>query len=221
MRATGSRSALATLRTDRTMRTSSLRTTAVRFALACSALIAAVPVADAQGAPTKRDAWELLLSSGALVPTGAQRGVIKNAPLSTAQLSYVARSRVAVTAMVGWARSRDLVTDGDPKLDVFTYDLGVEARAPRWLEGDVLTFTPFAGVGAGGRSYHHRRLDVDATHNLAGYGAVGGEVGMGRVHLRLEVRDYVTGFRPLVGGGASAERNDAVALVGLRFSRRQ
>lgn len=200
---------------------------AIRTTLAAIALGVLLVPAHAAGAqsapetPPARSGWELLGSSGTLVPTGAQRHALKRAPLSTAQLSYVVRSRVAITAMVGWARSRNLVTEGDPKLDVFTYDVGVEARAPRWLAGDALTFTPFAGVGAGGRSYHHRHLDVDAAHDLAGYGAVGGEVGMGRVHLRLEVRDYVTGFEPLVDGGASTGRNDVVALVGLRFSRRQ
>jgi hypothetical protein len=82
-----------------------------------------------------------------------------------------------------------------------------------------VTFTPFAGVGAGARSYNYRNLDVDATHNVAGYGTVGGELGMGRVGLRLEVRDYVTGFKPLVGGGTADTRNDVVILVGLRFDR--
>lgn len=203
------------------MRTSSIHSPVLLLALAGIALIALAPVAGAQDAPTTRHRWELLLSSGTLVPTGAQRDLVRKAPLSTAQLSYVVHSRLAVTAMAGWARSRDLVADGDPKLDVFTYDVGIEARVPRWLAGDVLTFMPFVGVGAGGRSYDHRHLDVNATHNLAGYGAVGGELGMGRVHLRIELRDYVSGFRPLVGGGASTEQNDVVALVGLRLGRRQ
>jgi hypothetical protein len=38
---------------------------------------------------------------------------------------------------------------------------------------------------------------------------------MGRVGLRLEARDYVSGFRPLVGGGSARTRNDVVALLGL------
>jgi hypothetical protein len=63
-------------------------------------------------------------------------------------------------------------------------------------------------------------VDVDATHTLAGYAVVGGELGMGRVGLRLEARDYVTGFRPLIGGGGARTRNDIVALVGLRLRKR-
>ena len=83
-----------------------------------------------------------------------------------------------------------------------------------------MSFTPFVGIGAGARSYNYRKLDVDATHNLAGYASTGGELGIGRVHLRLEVRDYVAGFKPLNGLGAAATRNDVVALIGLRFVSR-
>ena len=95
-----------------------------------------------------------------------------------------------------------------------------EARAPRWISGNGVAFTPFAGAGAGGRSYNYRNLDVDATHNLAAYGSVGGELGVGRVHVRLEARDYVAGFKPLSGGGASRTGNDVVVMAGLRFVAR-
>jgi hypothetical protein len=60
---------------------------------------------------------------------------------------------------------------------------------------------------------------VDATNNLAGYGTVGGELGVGRVGVRLEVRDYVTGFKPLAGIGTSATRNDVMMMLGFRFNR--
>jgi len=193
---------------------------AALLAAASAAVLATANVAGAQSSAPQPHTWELLFSSGALVPTGAQRHVLKDAALSTAQLSYVIGSRFALTTSLGWARSRDLGSVGDPKLDVFTYDVGVEARAPRSIAGDAMTFTTFAGLGAGSRSYNYRSLDADATHNLAGYGAVGGELGRGRLHLRLEVRDYLTGFKPLAGSGASGTRNDVVALVGLRLGRR-
>ena len=196
------------------------RATAAGIVLLATAQGARAQNAPARTAPAGRNGWELLFSSGALVPTGAQRGALKDAPLSTAQLSYVVRSRLAVTTTVGWARSRDLAAAGDPKLNVFTYDVGAEARAFRWRASDAVALTPFVGVGVGARSYDYRGLDADATHNVAGYGAVGGELGAGRVRLRLEVRDYLTGFRPLSGGGPSATRNDVVTLVGLRLARR-
>ena len=82
-----------------------------------------------------------------------------------------------------------------------------------------MSLTPFVGVGAGGRSYNHRRLDADATHGLAGYAAVGGELGMGHVHVRLEVRDYLTRATSPARSGDSAARNDVVVMLGLRFTR--
>ncbi|CAN5410351.1 hypothetical protein BH09GEM1_BH09GEM1_45110 [soil metagenome] len=184
-----------------------------------SAALATASPAQAQTAQPASHAWEMLFSSGALVPTGAERSAIKDAALSTAQLSYVMHSQFAITTMVGWARSRDLASANDPKLDVFTYDIGAELRAPRSGSDDGMSLIPFAGVGVGSRSYNYRALDIDATHNVAGYGAVGGDLGKGRLHLRLEVRDYVTGFKPLTGTGPSATRNDVVALAGLRLTR--
>ncbi len=165
--------------------------------------------------------WEFRVSSGALIPTGVQRDALKNAALAVAQLSYVVRPPLALTGSFGWARSRDVASAAAPKVDVFTYDLGAEARAPQWFAGHALTLSAFAGGGVGGRSYNYRNLDVDATRNVAAYGAVGGEVGIRRrVHLRVEVRDYVGGFKPLSGGGHGDTRNDVVVMTGLRFTRR-
>ena len=166
---------------------------------------------------TTKSHWEFLVPSGVVVPTGVQRDAIKRGNVTAAQLSYVLRPSLAITSTVGWARSRDIATVGDPKLDVFTYDVGAEARASRWVNGTTVTFAPFLGAGAGGRSYNYRSLDVDATHNVAVYGSAGGELGIRRVGLRIEARDYVTGFKPLVGEGPSRSGNDIVVLVGLRL----
>lgn len=195
----------------------------VRLALAALAtlvLFAATHRAAVAQTTPRQSKWEFLVSSGAIAPTGAQRAAIKRGNLSVAQLSYAIRPALALTAALGWARSRDVAAAGAPRLDVFTYDLGAEARGPRWQAGRGVTFRPFAGAGAGARSYDYRGLDARATHNLAAYGSVGGEIGLGRVRLRLEVRDYVTGFKPLDGVGAADTRNDVVVLAGLRFVKR-
>jgi hypothetical protein len=83
-----------------------------------------------------------------------------------------------------------------------------------------MSFSPFAGLGAGGRSYNYRKLDVDATHNLAAYASAGGELGYRRLRLRLEARDYVAGFKPLAGQGSSRTGNDIVVMAGLRLVSR-
>ncbi len=195
-----------------------LDTRTVRFTVVARPIPAADHAAHASMAQSAVQArWELRLPSGALVSTGAQRDNIKDAALSAVQLSYVVRPRIALTATLGWARSRDLASADDPKLDVFSYDVGAEVRAPRWVAGELLTLTPFLGAGVGGRSYNYRALDLDATHNVAAYATVGGEAGVGRLRLRLEVRDYVAGFKPLGGNGVSSTHNDVVAMFGLSF----
>lgn len=176
--------------------------------------------AEAHTSPEQKPAWEFLVSSGNIIPTGAQRDAIKRGNLTVAQFSYVVRPPLAITASLGWARSRDIATVGDPKLDVFTYDLGTEFRAPRWIAGDAVTFGPFAGIGAGARSYDYRSRHVDARHDISAYVSAGGELGLGRIGLRLEVRDYVSGFAPLDGGGTAGTRNDVVVIAGLRFGTR-
>lgn len=175
---------------------------------------------EPQATSGKTERWELVVPGGAIVPTGVQRDAIKRGNLTAVQLTYVARPAFAVTSTFGWARSRDVATAGSPKLDVFTYDVGAEVRAPRWLSGKTMTFSPFAGVGAGGRSYNYRKLDVAATHNVAAYASAGGELGFRRVRVRLEARDYVTGFKPLDGVGGARTGNDIVVMAGLRLVSR-
>ena len=188
------------------------------FAAALAA--GAAPAVRAQAGSDSASGFQFVVSSGALVPTGVQRDAIARAEMTTAQLSYLVLPNLAVTSSLGWSRSRDLVSAGQPTLDVFTYDLGAEARANRWVVGDALTFSPFVGVGAGARSYNYRSLDVDATHNLAAFGSVGGEIGYRRIRLRLEARDYLTGFKPLAAEGTTGRRNDLTVMAGLRFTAR-
>lgn len=163
--------------------------------------------------------WELRIPSGALIATGAQRNQVKDAQMTGVQLSRQIGSAFAVTGTFGWARSRDLSAIDAPKLDVFTSDVGIETCFEDFAKGPV-SFHTFAGIGGGARSYNYRRLDVDATTNLAGYVAAGGEVGAGRVAVRVEARDYATGFKPLIGAGKSVARNDVMIMAALRFNRR-
>jgi hypothetical protein len=173
-----------------------------------------------KSATEQKPKWEFLIASGTLIPTGAQRGTIKRANLTAAQLSYVVRPHLAITSTLGWARSRDIARAGTPKLDIFTYDVGAEARASHWNAGHAVTFSPFAGGGAGARSYLSRNDDIDATHQFTPYVSAGGEFSfrpsVRRVHVRLEVRDYVSG---LTGQGTGGARHDIVTLIGLRFTK--
>ena len=198
-------------------------TTVVTAVLSCSIVAASslsAQTVDSSAAPAKQPRWALNVPSGAMIPTGAQREAVKRGNVSAVQLTYIAQPSLAIVSTLGWARSKDVATAGAPKLDVFTYDIGGELRAPRWIASETMSFSPFAGVGAGGRSYNYRKLDVDATHNLAAYASAGAELGMHRLRLRLEARDYVAGFKPLAGAGDSRTGNDVVVMVGLRVVSR-
>lgn len=133
-------------------------------------------------------------------------------------MSWLARPMLAVTGTIGWARSRDLTSVDTPRLDIFYSDLGMEVRPTVWFAGRKVTISPFAGIGAGVRSYNYRNLDVDATYNLTGYASVGGEIGIGRVGLRLEARDYVSGFKSPAGAGCACTRNDVAIMLAVRFN---
>jgi hypothetical protein len=149
---------------------------------------------------------------GAYVPTGEQRDFLKDAVLVGAQGSLNFGTNFAVTGSFGWSPSKDKVTPGDQKIDAYQYDLGLEVRTPESYLGGV---TPFVGAGIGGRTYNYRDLDVDAKTNFDGYGAVGVDVGAGRVGVRIEARDYVSRFKPLTGNGDTKTRNDVGLFAGL------
>jgi hypothetical protein len=193
------------------------RRTALAIMGAAVLFLASTRPAEAQTPLQRPAAWEFYVSTGRLIPTGAERDSLKAADLTALVVSYVPRPAFAITGTFGWARSHDIAIAGEPKLDVFLVDVGAEARAPEASLGGAWKVAPFVGIGGGTRSYNIPKLAAEPTNNLAGYGSVGGEFAIHRIHLRLEIRDYVSSFKPLLGAGRAATRNDVVVLLGLRF----
>jgi hypothetical protein len=173
--------------------------------------------AGAQSVASPGIGLEIRPYAGAYIPTGNQRDLLKDAVLVGAQASYRVLPQLAVTGSFGWSPSKDRISVGDQTLDLYQYDVGAEVRAPSWFASSSGSwdFTPFAGLGVGGRTYNYRDLDVDSKTNVAGYGALGAELGFGRTGLRLEARDYVSQFKPLTGDGDSKTRNDVTLAAGL------
>lgn len=178
-------------------------------------------MAIAQTTNPFRRTLELRLPSGAFVARGVQRQQLKDAQVTAAQVSWFVDSQLAFTGTFAWTGTRDLAATDTPKLDVFTADLGAELRSSEWHAERPVSVRAFAGLGGGARVYNYRSLDRPATNNLAGYGSIGSEVGMGRVRLRVEARNYVSGFKPLAINGRSGVRNDVAVLASLRFNRRR
>jgi hypothetical protein len=177
---------------------------------------ATASAAGAQGAPpVHRGVFEVRPFAGAYIPTGDQRDLLRDAFHVGAQASYRVVPSFAVVGTFAWSPTKDRIARGDQALDVLHYDVGVEGRAASWLRGGSWEFTPFAGLGVGGRTYRYRDLDVDAQSRVAGYGALGGELGLGRLGVRIEARDYLSRFTPTSGRGDSDTRNDVTVAAGL------
>ena len=197
-----------------------IRKSTIRARFAAAAVFAlsstfAATSAKAQEPVTVRsNGFEIRPYAGAYIPTGDQRDLLKDAVIVGGQASYRILPQLAVTGTVGWAPSKDRITAGDQKLDLWQYDVGAELRAPSWFTSGTIDFTPFVGLGAGGRTYSYRDLDVDSKTNVAGYGVLGGELGFGRIGWRVEARDYVSQFRPFTGGD-SKTRNDVTVATGV------
>src|SRR5690606_36496136 len=121
------------------------------------------------------------------------------APVIAIQVARTISASTAITTTLGWARSRDLTHPQAPKLDILSGDIGLEQRVTMWSLGRGTSFTPFVGVGGGVRQLDSRLHGASAATAVAGYFAVGGELGIGRVGIRLEARDYATDVRGPVG----------------------
>jgi hypothetical protein len=180
--------------------------------------------ATTAGQPTNTPSWlgspdgllEIRPFAGAFIPTGPQRAQLKDAVLAGGQLSARIIPSLAVTGTFGWTPNNDQLTPGAPGLDVYQYDVGLEARGAGWFQGDGWDFVPFVGVGGGGRTYSYRDVNFRTTTDGDGYGSVGAELDFGRLGVRVEGRDYISQFHPLPGqGGVTTNRNDVGLLGGL------
>ena len=198
--------------TDRTM-TSKL----VRRGAAGATLLALAAFSSTLSAQAPGGQFEIRPFVGAFIPTGDQRDLLKDAVLVGGQASWRVIPALAITGTFGWSPSKDRITAGDQTLDIYQYDVGAELRAASLRSSGVLDFSPFVGLGLGGRTYNYRDLDVGSKTDFDGYGALGGDIGFGPIALRIEGRDYVSQFKPLTGGGSNKTRNDVGLAAGITY----
>jgi hypothetical protein len=204
----------------------------IAAAVAASALTLVATRAHAQSAAGMRSggaahSFEIRPVVGAFLPTGTQRDVLKDAASVGGQLAWHFHENFAVTGSFAWAPSRDrttvfrssaLFTGREERVDVYGYDLGVEGRLPIYL-APSWSVAPYVGVGGGARTYDYRDIDrLGAETTPVGYGALGVDVAppTGRIGVRFEARDNVSGFKGLRGEYADRKaRNDVQVSGGI------
>lgn len=187
------------------------------------AVLATMPaVAAAQRAPEPgfspvfTPTFEIRPFAGVFVPTGSQRDLLNDAAFAGAQLGLEIHPNVTLVGSFAWAPSEDVTRSAANDVDIYQYDVGAELSATRRL-GGMWSLRPFVGLGAGGRTYSYRDLELDTQTNFVGYGALGAELQAGRIALRLEGRDYVSAFEGLDGLEASSTRNDLSFAAGIAY----
>jgi hypothetical protein len=200
-------------------RSPAIRILAIVFPLLALARATSV---HAQGTPLERAIEESTrhqltagLIAGAWIPTGAQAEVLGKKLLVGMQGEYTVVPAFALVATVVWSPNNDFRAPSAPAIDIFQFDAGIEGRAHDLYEVGNSTLTPFAGVGAGARSYVFRHQNTKSRIFRAGYAAAGLDVDFDRVAFRLELRDYVSRFRQLTGTGDNTTRNDVTIAAGL------
>lgn len=172
--------------------------------------------ACAQSVGTPR--FEVRPFVGAYMPTGDHGDLLEAGATVGTQGAFNLTRRLSLVASASWTRSALSDAAIDDGIDLFQYDLGAEFRQPITLANGA-TIAPFIGVGAGGRTYAYEAEALDAETNLAGYGSIGGQLRLGGMGLRLEMRDYVSSFKGLQGEYREAKaRNDVTLLTALSFS---
>ncbi len=152
---------------------------------------------------------------GAFIPTGTQHEELSKAVLTGAQLGYDLPFPMRLVGSIGWTPSHDR-DFSDTRSSIFQYDAGLELGR-RAMPDQSWQLSPFIGAGLGARTYRFRQFSSSDQTDFAGYGAVGGELLRSRLGARVEVRDYVSRFQPIVGESQSTTRNDLTVMGGLTF----
>lgn len=152
---------------------------------------------------------------GVYLPTGPMQDQFKSASMAGVQVAVEMNRNFHVLGSVGWTHGHTKLSMSRDRTDIWQYDLGVEGNLLRPL-GDVWLLRPFAGIGAGGRTYDYRAPGVGSKRCTAGYGSLGAEVQRRDVALRLEGRDYLSCFESPITGRKST-LNDVGISLGLAY----
>jgi hypothetical protein len=183
-----------------------------RIVIAAAALVAGATALPAQVTTLKP---EIRPFAGANIPTGPQRDVFTDGGMLGAQIALELNPSLHVLGSLGWVASQTMYAVSNDHVNMFTYDVGVEFGVVQPL-GGMWELKPFAGIGAGGRTYTYRGALPDRT-GLSGYVALGTEFQIAPWAFRLEVRDNVFAYKAPLAGAEMEARNDIGLSLGLAY----
>jgi len=162
--------------------------------------------------PTHR--FELVPFSAAFVPTGAQSNTLESGFGAGLLGAYAFNRHLSAVGRFAYSSTEDRSTANED-VNVFTYDIGAEAGTEKQLT-TALRIRPFLGLGFGGRAYDFDDRESESQFDVTGYGSGGAELMMGRFGWRVELRNYVSGFKGLSGELDSRQaRNDLSISSGM------
>ncbi|HJU68282.1 MAG TPA: outer membrane beta-barrel protein [Gemmatimonadaceae bacterium] len=189
------------------------------FMTLLSATLLGVATSGLAEAQVSERQFEVRPFLGAYLPTGDHRDLLGDAITAGMQAGYTITEHLSLVATLGVTPSSDKRIPRYSDIDLFTYDIGAELTKSFDVGQAGMTLSPFLGVGAGGRTYDYRDWNSKSETNFAGYGAIGGQLRMASLGVRVEARDYLSSFKGLIGEMPEREtRNDLTIVTALSLS---
>jgi hypothetical protein len=188
----------------------------MRYGTIAAGLLFAISAAQSQQYHKTRTRLELRPWAAMYVPSGNQRLDFKRAETYGFQGAIEFTSFAHLVASGAWTNGRSTIGALiSPKTTMWQYDVGAEFNALRNL-GPRYMLRPFAGFGAGARSYKYEDAGLGTKTSGAGYVALGTELQRNVVAVRFEGRNYVSRFLSPLNSDKSF-RNDFYVMLGLAY----
>lgn len=179
------------------------------------ALVGFLALGGTASAQVRGPRFEFRPFAGAYVPTGRQSDAFGSAFTAGTQGAVDLTRSIALVGNFAWIHGTDRLSDLGSRVETYQYDAGLELGLSRPVEAAFM-FRPFLGIGGGGRTYGYKDPGHATKTVATGHGALGTEFLFGRTALRIELRDYVSGYAA-PGSTKNVTRNDMTYTLGFAW----